>query len=150
MRVEREEWTPELYVELLSLFEDHIEETASTLGPLDVHLELYFLMEEQGTLHTIVARDDEGKVIGYMTCTISVHPHHQTVLLGTQDAFFVHKDHRNSSVGTKIIKKAEKVLIERGAQHLTMFYSESKDLKKYYERLGYKPIEHTVYKKVGD
>jgi len=150
MRVSREKWTGELYAELYDLILIHNEETASTLGPVEPMLEFYFMLANQEALECIIARNDEGEAIGYMLCLITYNHHHRSVLVGSQDIFFVREDYRKGSLGTKIIKKAEEVLIARGCQIISMFYSESMDLKNYYEHLGYTPMEHTVYKKVGD
>jgi len=150
MRVQRETFTPELFVEMIGVVQEHNDEICAVHGDLNPYLEVYFLLEGQGLLDTITARTDEDEVIGYYICMTSIHHHHADLLVGSQMALYVKKDYRGQGVSGKLLSKAEEVLTERGATSIVVAIPAGKDHSKAFDKLGYEPMEHSYYKNLGD
>lgn len=150
MRVVREAFTPELYTQMHAVVQEHNDEICAVHGDLNPYLEVYFFLEANGLLDTIVAWDDSGNVLGYLILCTDRHHHHADKIVGSQMALYVQKAYRGKGVSDQLLKKGEEVLIARGADSMVISCPAKRDLTKYYNTLGFIPMEHTFYKKLGE
>jgi len=149
MHITRESLTTELFMELIELVKEHNDEICAQHGELNPFLEVYFFLEEHGRLDIIVCRD-EGRVVGYMVLCTDLNHHHKDLLVGTSMALYVLKEYRGKGVSKKLLEAGEEVLKGREADVMVISCPAKRDLTKYYAKLGFDPMEHTFFKKLGD
>ncbi len=148
MKIQEEEFTPELYAEMAELIELHHEEVASCFGDLDIDLVTYFTLKDFGMFKIVCVRDNEGVMIGYMTFLIGTNLHRKNKIIGSQDAIFIHPDYRKGMLGIKLMKESEKVMKSHGCNGMLVSSKDHVDIRVLYERLGFNPYEHTFYKEL--
>tara|TARA_R110000796_G_scaffold79960_1_gene177187 strand:+ start:3803 stop:4261 length:459 start_codon:yes stop_codon:yes gene_type:complete len=94
-------------------------------------------MEE---IETFVAEID-GDVVGFIVCQV-MEPLFSSDKVSTDIAWFVNKDHRNTSAGFRLMKAYEEWAVDHGIKFIGMAYLERvSDLSKYYEKKGYVKAE---------
>lgn len=116
---------------------------------------VFTYFENQGTLHSIIARDD-GKMIGYY---ISILHENQDLMLPDQSRYvltaqvlkyFIFKEYRGLGVGSVLFKCAEASLKSLGVE---LIISEAKLQLPYaplFEHLGWEPHSTVFTKWVGN
>lgn len=91
-------------------------------------------------IETFVAEID-GDVVGFIVCQV-MEPLFSSDKVSTDIAWFVNKDHRNTSAGFRLMKAYEDWAVDHGIKFIGMAYLERvSDLSKYYEKKGYVKAE---------
>jgi len=141
-----EKWRP-LYAELSVLLPKHWEEIAITRDkvPLDVDVDKYAELCDQGILHIVTARDD-GKLIGYHVAMICGHLHYKSTLHGITDVYYLLPEYRGKMVGVRLFKEVEDDMRRRGVKKLYTGTKLHHDMGRMFERLGYKETERLYTK----
>jgi GNAT superfamily N-acetyltransferase len=85
--------------------------------PLDIDLDAYFTLEDQGCLSVVTMRAD-GVVVGYMTCFLHRHLKSKGVWCGSMDAYYIAPAYRGQGAGAQLFLAAEAALKARGVQRL--------------------------------
>jgi GNAT superfamily N-acetyltransferase len=136
---------------LADLLQDHYQELAlnKEFVPLDPQYEVYLQREKQGELVFITCRE-LGKIVGYYIGFVSPGLHYQTCLTCITDIFYIAKQFRGSSIGLRLFKFVEKVLIGRGVQRWFMGSKLHSDASPLFERIGAKPVEIYYSKWIGE
>lgn len=106
--------------ELEPLVKAHTKETCGEDLFEKMNWPMYFLLQEMGAFLIVVAREGTD-VVGYNAYTISESMHDITKVQARQDSIFITPEHRNKSVVTKLIRKAESVMKSTGVNQI--FYS---------------------------
>lgn len=112
----------ESYEEALPMVREHWKEVP--LGPwddieLEIDIETYLLLEQEGLLRTVVARDDEDKMIGYLMIICGNMNHHKSLWKAASDVIYVGPEYRKSGVAAQMMK----VMMEDCKDHGISFFS---------------------------
>jgi hypothetical protein len=83
--------------------------------PFEIDEELYAALDKAGRLFILTARD-EGRLVGYITVTISKHPHYKA-MCAFEDMLFVAKPFRFGK-GLAVGEQTGMKLIEKALTHL--------------------------------
>lgn len=113
---------------------------------LDPDWEAYRDLEDRGIYKVFTARVDD-ELVGYFGVFIVPSMHSKGYVQPMTDAFYLRKANRNSTIGIKLFKFAEKCLKEDGYKSLCVVSTESYPLDKLLNRLGYTKVE-TRFEKV--
>lgn len=141
--------------ELIPLFKKHWEEigmVGSEGLSLNINEDYYKALNACGQYLAIGLRNDDDKLIGYLSLMVYNHPHHEGTNFALTDCFIVDKDYRGLSVFKSIIKMfklAEKILIQEfNVTHMQFVCSVGKDLTPLAKRMGYIPSDIMFIKKL--
>ena len=116
--------------------------------PFDPDWDLYYLLEESGSLLLFTARDS-GKLIGYFSVIIGPSLHSKGKLVVSNDIIYLHKNYRKGLIGVKLFKFSEACLAESGYNQLQVITSERNNIDSLLKRLGYEKIETKFEKRLG-
>jgi len=116
---------------------------------LAVDRESYIQMQQVGLYQTIVIRNDENTLIGYIGFIISTHPHYKDNIFASMDNVFIHREYRKGFAGIRLFKEAEKLLKELGVDMIMMRTKKHFDLSPIFERMGYLEMEKVYSKYIG-
>lgn len=124
--------------EIENLIQLHYEEVTlhKEFMELDVDWAKYAELERQGKLLVFTARD-HGVLVGYSAFFIDNHIHYKTNVMATNDAVFLHPDHRKGSMAIKLIKFCDSELSKLGPVKITWHVKFSRDFRAILHRLGY-------------
>ena len=125
--------------------ESEWEETGHSNLKLDIDLDKHFLLEDAGKLKVFVCRL-EGRLVGYIVCIIDTLLTSKYTTVGHLEAVYVHKDHRNSSVGKSLYLFTESCLREDGVNVIVASSSVKNPINSFLEHLGYQETETKVGK----
>lgn len=131
------------------LIVSHWEETELSIieTPPNLDVEKYEMLEELGMMFSLFAYAD-GKRVGYALNFLSPNMHYKDVPICSCDALFVSKEHRNSTLGLKLIKETIRIAREHGAKHMLWSAKPDTSLFKLLPRLGFNPQEVVFNKKL--
>lgn len=129
------------------LFAYHWDEIAKNkqVMILNPDWDAYRLLESQGKLLVLAAFID-GKLVGYSANIIGRHLHYFDLVVCNNDILFVHKEHRATPVGLRLIKETEKMAKQSGAQMMLWHAKENTALDKIMPKLKYS-IQDIIYSK---
>jgi len=138
--------------EMKALVDAHGEEVSLHKDTIkfDPDYDTYVAASGLDILKVVTARTHEDEMIGYSTYFIQPHPHYKGTMFASNDALFVRKDYRNSSVGYCILEKAEEMCKELGVQVMTINSKVNLDFKPLMDRLGFNRVEYMYSKFIGD
>lgn len=103
------------------------------------------LCNDNGLIHMITARDEEGKLVGYFTTLVSPDMLSST-FKGEDLAIFVHPEHRGNGVWSEMLHQMEALLMNNGVTSNTLkFQAGFNDSLP--EREGYR-LRELVYEKI--
>lgn len=142
---------------------DDVKDEASVLWPLhweevgqnkikmqlDPDIQKLDKMNSLGMLHIVIARNN-GNLVGYHASIIDTLIHYKNVLAAKGDLHWLHPEYRKGTTGLKLFKEVERTLKLRGVQVMYDFTKLYLDKGAVFEHLGYKPIERTYSKWIGD
>ena len=133
--------------EVGQLLQEHWQEVArhKDIMVLKPDTPRYKVMEKANMLLILAAYQD-GMMIGYSLNIIGNHLHYADLLYAHNDLLFLHKEHRNSPVGLKLIRQTEKAAKERGARMMLWHAKEGTSLDKIMPRLKYS-VQDIMYSK---
>lgn len=148
MNIKSEEVTYELFEEILQLLKDHKDEISSLGERLNPNILGYTKMYHQDFYRIIVARDDDNKIIGYISYIIYEHPHHRGTRVAHQDMVYLVKSSRKGFNALSLIKKSEEIIKESNIKYIIQHSSLKNDISKLFERLKYKECDRVFLKEV--
>lgn len=128
----------EVFEELLPLAEEHWDEVP--FGPwkelgLQLNHEMYFVLEEQGFLRLITARD-EGELVGYLALLASEMNHHKGIYQATSDVIYVDPAYRDKGVAKAMLEFAFQDMKANGVEFLNLAVNPNYDFSEFCERSG--------------
>jgi GNAT superfamily N-acetyltransferase len=147
----QQETYDDVYEECLRIFPTHWKELALDQDkvPLDPQFEVYREREKRGELFVLSVRKD-GALIGYFVGFIAPSLHYKTCLTCTMDIFYIHPEHRGSSLGIKLFTEVRERCKKRGVHRIVVGSKMHKDASILFERLGYTEIERFYSLWIGD
>jgi GNAT superfamily N-acetyltransferase len=133
-------------VEALSLAEAHYYEVESKSDKVPFRLDVNLLGEyvKLGLLYVIVARDEEGAMIGYFANLISADPI-TSKPVGKELGIYVKPEWRNSNVMREMLRIVEEGARDRKAYCQLLAFKEGHDEGIAF-KFGYEPTEITYQK----
>jgi GNAT superfamily N-acetyltransferase len=142
----------DVYGEMLPLLHEHYGEISLHKAhdvPLDPQLAAYHARERDGSLMTVVGRED-GEIVAYFLCFIAPGLHYQSCLTCSPDIFFVRPDKRTGMVGVRLFKFVEKELKRRGVKLWFVGSKNAHDATALFRFLKFEPVETTYSKWLED
>lgn len=144
-----EPWSP-TWQELEPYWKTHWAEVAMDQDtiPLDLDLEAYATLEQQGKLHLVTLRDF-GLVVGYFLGICGSHLHYRTTLHCHTDVYYLSLPYRRGFTASRFFRFVEETLRERGVKKWmlgTKVYTPRLDMTKLFERLGHRKTEQLLTK----
>jgi len=106
---------------------------------IDVNVALYEAMEAGGNHGLFVAEDETGKVLGYLSMTMSESPHIIGYWQAVLDSIFVDDTSRKFRIATNLIKEAEKYAVEMGCASMSIGFKAKNPHTRFAESIGYSP-----------
>ncbi len=124
------------YLDIENVFKEHWDESArnKSLMILKPDYESYLSLEQMGKLLAVYAYCGD-QVVGYSYNFINRHIHYSDLLVSHNDVLFILPDHRNGSVGLKLIKETEKQSKLLGAKLMLWHAKENTSLSKILPRM---------------
>jgi GNAT superfamily N-acetyltransferase len=119
------------------------------LPTLDLSWSLYHHLDDAGKLAVFTARDDDGKLMGFVMYVLAVNPHHSVLYTASCDTIAVDPDHRGKGIGRTLYLFAESRLIDMDIKQVVHHYRTVYDEKPMFPRLGFKLVEHVYAKEIG-
>lgn len=110
---------------------------------LNLDLKRYFAMDDAGWFFVCTARDDEGRMVGYIGCYCMPSMHSQA-MIAMEDFFFLEEGHRQGWNAVRFLRFLEQECRRRGAVEIGFTDKKGKGL--ILERVGYKVVA-TQYSK---
>lgn len=132
------------YAEAEPLILEHWAEVGRHNDVLTLNIQhgVYQYLDANDMMDIIVARDEQGVMVGYFFLLLTKHPRDITKLLARDDITYVKPSHRRDWAGYKMLKFALNRAIERGA--FVVSFGEKAHRNGYLRRLGFTPAE-TIY-----
>lgn len=151
-RFAEEKFADQDYDEVYPLLVKHWEEVAAnkTKVPLNPDFHRYLELEQQNCLHILTCRDQDNRLIGYISTFITPHIHYMDTVYADNDLIYIHPDHRKGTLALRMLKHFEIIMKERGVSVLHMHVKTYKDFSPLLERIGYSHIENIYSKYIGD
>lgn len=115
------------------------------LGKPNPQMDSYRQMEAAGLLHTLVAKNDQGTMVGFLSFLVSLLPHYGQVV-ATTESYFVDPGYRSGGLGIKLLKAAEARAQELGAVGMFVSAPAGGRLSKIMPRTGYAPSNEVFFK----
>lgn len=144
----REMLSPALAGEMMPHFQAHFDEVGHFKDiPLDPDWEQYFGAQERDILRIYIARDQEGKLVGYSVYFIAFHPHHKGSKQARHDLFFIDKERRG--FGAAFARWCKDQLKAEGCKVEYMHISEQFDWSSMAKREGFEKVETVWARRLG-
>lgn len=115
---------------------------------LSMDIEKYKSMEDSGILKILTARKNT-KLVGFFIGLLTTHLHYKDSLCAFQDLLFVSKSQRKSTIGIRLLKEAEILFKENGADYLFFASHPSKDISSLLKYLKFRKNDTTYIKFIG-
>ncbi len=147
MNYQREVLTPELYVEMYPLLEEHWAEVAHYKDiKLNPDIELYLSIQDKGMLRLFTARKENGELVGYNLFFIKHNGHYKQSLNASQDIIFVRKTQRG--FGLKFIEWCDDQLRIEGIDVVYHHVKAAHNFGPKLEKQGYELVDLIYAKKL--
>lgn len=127
------------------LLELHWEEVAKNKGLMRLAPDWakYQMLDDQHYLLILVAYAGE-ELVGYSCNLLDGHLHYSDLRYAQNDVLFLHKDHRASPLGQRLIKRTEEDAKQRGAKLMMWHAKEDSALSKIMQAKR-RPIQDIIY-----
>lgn len=137
--------------ELKPLLPIHWEELALNKDsvPLDPQFDIYIEREARGEVIFTTLRS-AGELVGYFIGFIAPGLHYKTCLTCTMDIFYLRKELRGMGGGKILFSAVETELKRRGVQRWFVGSKLHKDVGKFFESIGFAPVETYYSMMLGD
>lgn len=134
--------------DLLPLMQAHNLEVATfpELQVLDPDIDMFRSCEKVGMYFGIVARDEQGRPIGYTGTFINRHRFSRTWVFANNDMLFVAKPYRGTTLAFRLMRATVAEAKRRGAKLMGWSAKPGSALANMLTRLGHVP-EETLYLK---
>ena len=143
----KQEFLHEVRWDILPLIEDHSVEVEDK-NTVDPDWETYKDLENNGALRIFTCRDGK-KLVGYAVFVVTTGLNDLTQLYAQNIVLFLDKEYRKGLMGLKLIKFAEKCLMEDGVHSMSISVRNTVPFDPLLKRNGYEPLERVWTKKVG-
>ena len=146
----RERLFPDTFGEMRELLERHWDEVAlkDVSGPLDIDENMYRLLEANGNLVLVTARED-GVPAGYAAYLLGPNPHYRSLAVAEADVFYLAPEYRRGLAGLRLLRAAERECVRAGARIIQNKVKLAHDCGRLFERMGYTAAEKLYVKAVG-
>ncbi len=140
-----------MYPEMCPLLEEHYHEIAWNIEkiPLDVDVEKYSFLQEEGILLCYSLRD-QGKLVGYAAFLKQYHLHYKSTLFAANDVLFIKEPYRKAGIGSSFLNFCEEDLKCLGCQVIALRIKKCLDWTPLAQHLGFESIETTHLKWTGN
>lgn len=137
-----------LWGEVMPLLERHWDEIAHFKDiTLDPDVEAYNAAEAVGFYHVFTARAD-GELIGYVAYFVRPNMHYRNSVQAMEDVLFVLPEHRNATVGLRLLKFALDELAAQGVQAVMHHTKAAHSIAPLLERLGFELVDMIYVKRL--
>lgn len=145
-----EELTPALIEETVHVQSGYRDEVAGPFHsfPADVNWRTYLQAQSSGFLKVIIGRVD-GVLVAGTFIVITPHPHYACIA-ASLPLLFVHPEYRKGREGIRLVKMAEQVAAESGAQLLLAHGGVHNGVYRLFEAMGYDDYGRDFVKVIGD
>ena len=145
--INTEPFTYELYEEAAPLLEQHWEEIGVNKDKIVLNPDegFYFLLEEQKSLHCLIARHQD-EIVGYIVTIVGSHPHYMDTRFGQNDILYIKPEHRKGMLAVRMMKKHEEEMKKLGVTVITYHMKPEHDFSSLLERMGHSLFEVTYRK----
>lgn len=143
---------PQLLPDLVHHVRAHyveVEWEKDVLSP-EIDYNYYLMLDSQGFLRCVTARDDHGKLIGYLICIITHMTHSLSHEIAKSDAFFVVRDFRKAGVGVNLLQTMEDSLLESGIDVLAIGMKTKHSFDSLLVGQGFEEVERVYAKLLKD
>ncbi len=125
-------------VEMEQLLASHFEEVQVTSYNEDrnPNWEEYIRLEQLGSVFSLFVKK-EGKLIGYSINFLTNHLHYSDLLIASNDAIFLDKQHRKGGLGSSLIRMSEDRARYFGAKVFSVNAVSGSPLAKVLPKIGY-------------
>ena len=110
-------------------------------------IEMYQAAVDAGLIFALEATGDNGEIVGYCTMMVTPHWHNPAVIIASNDALFVAKEHRGF-ISARLIIEAEKEAKKRGASRVLWHTRAGTGLAEMLRRRGYEDADVVVMKEI--
>ncbi len=141
----------QVFLEAQPLTQAHWDETEQALygeQAYSLNQSQYQLLEDLNMLHISAARDEQGQLCGYACFTLTSCYHRGGALVATLDGLFLHPKQRHGLGALRLLRAAEKALIQRKVRFIQYSSPASRPCDALYVRLGAKHSESIFCKEV--
>ena len=118
--------------------------------PMDIDYSKYKLLDDMGLLHSVIARDEDGNVIGYFISFVQPHIHYASTTFAMNDVLYVKPDMRHTGLALKMFKWAEEDLKGLGVDVMTLHVKSDKMFASLCKEFGAERTEIMYSKFIGD
>lgn len=133
--------------ELLPLNEQHYEEDwRGEAALLDINWDLYDSMYKEASLIAIIARNEEGVLVGYMMTTIVCHPHIRDYKFASMDNMFVDREYRGLGIASDLLETTEEILVDQAVSWFALGFRDEAVAESVAGKFGYSKVECTFGK----
>jgi len=127
--------------EMKLLYQEHYEELSVTkMFTLSPSYDTYIQLDKLNLLCTVTCRV-AGNLVGYILAIISPSLHYSSMLIASEDIYFLKKEYRKGRTGINMFKYFEKQMKNRGVNRIMITTKVHKDNSKLFEYLGYSFVE---------
>lgn len=103
---------------------------------LDPDWATYEKMEAAGRLWTMTARNEQGRLVGYIVMGIAYSLHYKGLLSAAEDVHFLERDYRKGMAGYFMLRFMIKAMRERGVKFLSIRTKAARSHEILFKRLG--------------
>lgn len=89
--------------QLLALHYDEVQKLKQVFD-LEPDWDKYYRMDREGSCISLLAMEDDYRCIGYCVNFLFWHPHYKHQYVSANDVIFVHRDHRDSTAGARLMR----------------------------------------------
>lgn len=138
--------------EMSAIWPKHWEEVALDKDKIQLNMavDAYLKLGENGLFHMIVARDN-GKIVGYHGFFVHPHMHYRNALMAFTDFYYIDPNYRRGTTGIKLFRASERYLESMGVKKffIQTEIHDGLDHSRIFEFLGYRFVEKTFAKAIG-
>lgn len=146
IKITNEIVTEDILEEVRALAEAHYNEVqrGSTNLPFMFHANFYQHLYDTASLDLFTARDEEGKVLGYLALTYQADHKTENGEFASEEGFYVIPEARGQGVGEQLVSAAEAEAKDCGVNHMFMMFPKESPLM---GKLGYNLVEYVYVKR---
>jgi GNAT superfamily N-acetyltransferase len=89
----------------------------------------------------ITARDDDNKLVAFVTYYITTNPNHKTIVMASCGTLATRLDQRGKGIASKLLRSAEPILRMYDVKQITHGYRSVYDVEPIFTKHGYKAVE---------
>jgi predicted GNAT superfamily acetyltransferase len=113
------------------------------LNPL---VDTYREIEDRGALMSLGVFDDD-EIVGYSVNILAPNLHYADVMMCQNDVLFLREDHRQGTLGLRLMRETERMANERGANMMVWHAKPGTNLDQVLQRFKY-DVQDVVYTRV--